>query len=141
VIAFGLTDLPVVNASLNTVAAVLITAGFVAIKRGNKELHKKLMLSATAVSALFLVSYLTYHFGVGREKPYAGEGLGRTLYYAMLISHILLAFAVVPLVLLSIRAGLRDQIARHRRLARWTLPIWWYVSVTGVLIYLVLYQL
>jgi len=141
VIAFELSDLPPVNATLNTIAAVLITAGFVAIKRGNKQLHKRLMLSATVVSALFLVCYLAYHFGVGREKPFAGHGWVRTGYYAMLISHIVLAFAVVPLVLLSIRAGLRDEIDKHRRVARWTLPIWWYVSVTGVLIYVVLYQL
>lgn len=140
-IAFQLTDLPAVNASLNTIAAILITSGFIAIKRGNKQLHKRLMLSATVVSALFLVCYLTYHFGVGREKPFKGEGWVRPAYFTMLISHIVLAFAVVPLVLLSIRAGLRDQIDKHRRLARWTLPIWWYVSVTGVVIYVVLYQL
>ena len=128
-----------VDATLNAIATVLIVAGLIAIKRGNESLHKKMMLSATAVSALFLVSYLTYHYTVGSVK-YAGTGTIRTVYFVLLISHIILAAVQVPLILLTLRAAFRGDRAKHRRLARITAPIWLYVSVTGVIIYAMLWH-
>lgn len=130
-------DLPFVNAVLNGCAAGLLLAGFAAVTAGRVRLHKALMLSALAVSAAFLASYLTYHFGVrrGAETKYAGEGWRRTAYYAILISHILLAIATVPLALRSAWLGITNRIDRHRKWVRWTLPIWLYVSVTGVVVY------
>ena len=125
------------NATLNATATVLIVAGLLAIQRRRETLHKRLMLAATAVSAAFLVSYLIYHAKVG-SVPYRGT-LG-AVYYPILISHIVLAAAVAPLVLLTVRAGLKDQRPRHRRLARVTAPIWLYVSVTGVVVYVMLYR-
>lgn len=131
--------LPTVNATLNSIAAILICCGFLAVKTGRLKLHKGLMLAAVTTSALFLVSYVTYHFG-NLHTVFQGEGAVRAIYYAMLISHIFLAVAVVPLVLLTVYRALRGELERHRRIARWTLPIWLYVSVTGVVIYFMLYH-
>ena len=128
------------NASLNAVALILIISGLIAIKRGNEALHKKLMLSAAGVSALFLVSYLTYHLNAEPVK-YKGEGFMRTVYFIILISHVILAIVQVPLIVLTILWGLQDKRARHRKLARVTAPIWLYVSITGVVVYLMLYRL
>lgn len=128
------------NASLNAVALILIISGLIAIKRGNEALHKKLMLSAAGVSALFLVSYLTYHLNAEAVK-YQGEGAMRTVYFFILISHVILAALQVPLIVLTILWGLQDKRARHRKLARVTAPIWLYVSITGVVVYLMLYRL
>ncbi len=133
-----LTDLPTVNASLNSVATVLLVCGFIAIRRRRKALHRALMLGAFATSALFLASYLTYHFQVP-VTPFRGEGVVRVVYYAILLPHIVLAAVMLPLALLALYRALRGQFERHRRIARWTLPIWLYVSVTGVLVYLMLY--
>ena len=112
--------------------------GWLAIRRRRVEAHKALMLSATAVSALFLVSYVTYHARVGSVR-FTGTGWIRGLYYTILITHVVLAAAIVPMVLVTIRRAWRGQIERHRRIARWTLPIWLYVSVTGVVVYAMVY--
>ena len=137
--AEGFRWLADLNATLNATAFVLICAGLLAIKRRRETLHKRLMLTATAVSAAFLVSYVVYHLNAEPVK-YGGTGVWRAVYLAILVSHVVLAAAVVPLVILTIRAGLKDQRPRHRRLARVTAPIWLYVSITGVIVYVMLYR-
>lgn len=132
-------DLPAVNASLNLAATVLLVSGFAFVKSGRISAHRNCMIAALTASILFLISYLTYHFSVQTMTRFEGPALLRPLYVAMLGSHVLLAMAVPPLALLTLYRALRNQIPRHRRLARVTLPIWLYVSVTGVLIYLALY--
>jgi uncharacterized membrane protein YozB (DUF420 family) len=132
--------LPDLNAALNATALVLICCGLVAIKRGRETLHKRLMLSAAAVSLAFLASYVVYHLQVGQVR-YQGQGALRVLYLAILFSHVVLAIVQVPLILATIWYGLRDRRERHRRLARITAPIWLYVSLTGIVVYLMLYQL
>lgn len=132
--------LPAVNASLNGVATILLTAGYVFIRRGQVSRHRACMLAAFAVSVLFLASYTVYHANVG-SRPFAGEGIVRFIYFAVLIPHVVLAAVVPPLALLTLARALRGQLDRHRRLARWTLPIWLFVSVTGVVVYLFLYVL
>jgi uncharacterized membrane protein YozB (DUF420 family) len=133
-------DLPAVNATLNGTAAVLLTAGFVFIKRKRVAAHRVAMLAAVAVSVAFLASYLTYHLQTGARTPFGGTGAIRVLYFAMLVSHILLALIIVPLVLTTLVCALRGRFDRHRAWARWTYPLWYYVSVTGVLVYFFLYQ-
>ena len=135
-----LTALPAVNATLNSIAAALLVAGYVLIRRGRVAQHRLCMLAAFATSTLFLVSYLVYHANVG-SRPYTGEGPIRVVYFAVLLSHVTLAAAIVPLALITLRRGLRRDDARHVAIARWTLPIWLYVSVTGVVVYWMLYQL
>ena len=129
-----------VNASLNAVAFVLIVAGLSAIKRGNEAVHKKLMLSAAAVSALFLVSYATYHLTCDSVK-FGGEGAIRYVYYFILITHIALAAVIAPLVITTVVLGLKDKREKHRKFAKITAPIWIYVSVTGVIVYVMLYHM
>ena len=143
VLAASVHPLATVNALLNALAGVLLVIGFVLIKRGNETAHRRTMLSAFAVSVLFLACYLAYHvWPVGAATtPFRGTGAIKTAYYGMLYSHIILAAIVPVLAILTIRAGLQDRRERHRRLARWTLPIWLYVSVTGVAIYWMLYYL
>ena len=132
--------LPHLNASLNAIATVLLMAGLVCIKTGKRQAHKRVMLTAFAVSVAFLVSYLTYHFSVEhREFPRTATGIVRAGYFAMLISHVILAATVPVLALVTIYLGLRDRLESHRRIARITFPIWLYVSVTGVAIYFMLY--
>jgi uncharacterized membrane protein YozB (DUF420 family) len=134
------TVLPAVNAVLNASATVLIVAGLVLIKRGRREAHRRVMLAAVGVSALFLVSYLTHKFTVGpRSFGHEGEAV-RTVYLAILLSHTVLAGLTLPLVITTVVFALRGSLERHKKLARWTAPIWLYVSVTGVLVYLMLYQ-
>jgi uncharacterized membrane protein YozB (DUF420 family) len=135
----SLSALPFLNAILNATSAVLLCSGYIAIRCRAETLHKRCMLAACTTSALFLVSYLTYHYHVG-SKPFAGQGNIRLVYFAILLSHTVLATAIVPLVLLTLWRAWKAQWARHRRLARWTFPLWLYVSVTGVLVYLMLYQ-
>lgn len=130
----SIDDLPALNASLNSCAAICMVAGVVAIKRGKEAGHKRLMLAAVTFSALFLVSYLVYH-GFGESKKFLVQGFWRYAYFTMLITHVILAVAVVPLVLLSVVRGLREQREAHRKIVRITFPIWLYVSVTGVLVY------
>ena len=129
-----------VNASLNSTAFVLIVAGLVAIKRGHETVHKRRMLSAACVSALFLISYVTYHLTC-EEVSFKGEGAVRYVYFFILITHVVLAVVVVPLVVITVVLGLRDKRKQHRRMARITAPIWVYVSVTGVVVYVMLYHM
>ena len=136
----SVTDLPALNATLNATSAVLLTAGYRYIRRRQITAHKRCMLAAGATSALFLVSYLTYHYYIG-SMPFRGQGWVRPLYFTILISHTALAAAVVPLVLITLFRAWKADFVRHARLARWTWPIWMYVSVTGVIIYVMLYQL
>lgn len=133
-------DLPALNASLNAISAVLLTAGYVFIRRKERQRHKVCMLTAFAVSVLFLISYVIYHAQIG-SKPFPGEGAMRALYFSVLIPHVILAATIVPLALITLSRGLSNRIDRHRRIARWTLPIWLYVSVTGVMVYLMLYRM
>jgi putative membrane protein len=123
------------QAGLNLTAAVLIIAAFVFIRRQNTRAHKVCMVAALVVSSLFLTSYLYYHNQVG-YVPFKGEGLIRPVYFTILFSHILLAIAVVPMILVTVGAAIMDKVTLHQRLTHWTLPVWLYVSVTGVLIYL-----
>ncbi len=135
-----LTTLPLLNAVLNAISAILLSAGYVAICRRHVTAHQCCMVSACVTSMLFLVSYLTYHYAVG-SKPFAGEGGIRIVYFVILISHTILATVIVPLVFVTLWRAITSQFARHRRIARWTLPLWLYVSVTGVVIYVMLYQM
>jgi uncharacterized membrane protein YozB (DUF420 family) len=132
-----------VNAALNSVCALLLVAGYVSIRRRRETLHKACMLSALAVSIVFLANYLYYHFAVleGRPTLFEGSGWVRPLYFSILLTHTVLAVAVAPLALYVAYQGLRDNRPRHVKVARWTLPIWFYVSVTGVVVYVMLYQL
>jgi uncharacterized membrane protein YozB (DUF420 family) len=134
----GIQDLPAVNASLNALAAVFLTAGYLFIRKGRRLAHERCMLTALATSTLFLACYLVYHYNVG-SKPYEGQGLVRQIYLTILATHVVLAASVVPLALVTASRGLRNRLDAHVRIARWTLPIWLYVSVTGVVIYLMLY--
>jgi putative membrane protein len=133
-------DLPAVNAALNGTAAALLTVGFILIRRKRVAAHRAAMLGAFAVSVAFLACYLTYHLQTGARTPFGGTGAVRVIYFAMLVSHILLALVIVPLVLTTLAFALRRRFDRHRAWARWTYPMWYYVSVTGVLVYFFLYQ-
>jgi uncharacterized membrane protein YozB (DUF420 family) len=136
----AVSDLPAVNATLNGISAVFLLAGYALIRRGRRELHKRCMLGALTTSALFLVSYVIYHANVG-SRPFTPTGPIRIVYFTILLTHVLLAALILPLALVTTARGLREQYVKHVRLARWTLPLWLYVSVTGVIIYLMLYQL
>ena len=135
-----LSIFPAINATLNGASAVLITTGRAMIRQKKVNQHRACMIGAVITSSLFLASYLYYHAHVGSVR-FPGQGWVRPVYFALLISHTVLAATVVPLVLLTLAAALRGHFDRHRRLARWTYPIWLYVSVTGVLVYVVLYQI
>jgi putative membrane protein len=132
--------LPALNASLNATSAALLAVGWAAIRRRRIALHRACMLGACAVSALFLVSYVTYHYLAG-SRPFAGQGVIRWAYFPILVSHIVLAAAMVPFVLTTVYRALSGNFVRHVRIARLTLPVWLYVSVTGVVVYLLLYHL
>lgn len=132
--------LPTVNALLNATAAVLLIWGYTLIRRKRIEKHRKVMLSAFVTSCLFLVSYLVYHAQAG-SKHFPGTGTIRTVYLTILATHTVLAAAVPVLAIITLRRGLAARYDKHRRIARWTLPIWLYVSVTGVVVYLMLYHL
>lgn len=132
--------LPTLNAILNSLSALLLVLGFVFIKQKKIAQHKACMLGALGVSTAFLISYVIHHWQVG-SVPFKGAGALRALYFAILIPHVLLAIAVVPLALTTISRGLKGQVDRHKRLARVTLPIWLFVSVSGVAVYLMLYQM
>ena len=134
------SQLPAVNAALNSLSAVFLFAGFLFIRAKNRDAHRVCMLSAFTCSTLFLVSYLIYHYQVG-SVPFKSQGWIRPVYFTILISHTILAAAVVPLALITLSRALRERFAAHRRMARWTFPIWLYVSVTGVVVYLLLYGL
>ena len=135
-----ISQLPHLNALLNTTSAILLTIGFRFIRRGNIPAHRNCQVAAFVTSILFLASYLTYHYFHGDTK-FLGQGAVRPFYFAILISHVVLAIVIVPLVLITLYRALRGDFLRHRRIARWTLPIWLYVSVTGVIVYLMLYHI
>ena len=128
------------NASLNAASALFLFAGYLAVLRRRINVHRACMVSALVCSAAFLVSYVIYHFQVG-SVGFKGQGWIRPVYFTILISHTILAVAIVPLVILTVRRALRSQFELHRRIARWTLPLWSFVSVPGVLIYFLLYHL
>ena len=136
----AISDLPALNATLNGIAGALLALGYYFIRHKRVAAHRACMLSAFAASTLFLVSYLIYHSQVG-SRPFPGHGGVRLLYFTILITHIVLAAAIVPMALITLRRGLKLDVARHRRIARWTWPLWMYVSVTGVVIYMMLYRL
>jgi len=127
------------NASLNGTSAILLACGYAAIRNGKMKVHKAFMISAFAVSTLFLISYLIYHYRVG-HVVFQGQGWIRPVYFALLLSHTVLAIVIVPLILITLRRAWLEKFDRHKVIARWTLPLWFYVSVTGVIVYILLYQ-
>ena len=135
-----LRDLPALNAALNATSALLLLTGYLLIRAGRRESHRRVMLAALACSALFLSSYLVYHWNVGSVR-FRGTGAIRAVYLAILLSHTLLAVAILPLVLITASRALRGRFDAHRRIARYTLPLWGYVSVTGVIVYWMLYRM
>jgi putative membrane protein len=134
-----LGDLPALNATLNATSAVLLTLGYAFIRAKRVMAHRACMVSAFVVSSLFLISYVAYHLQAGRTK-FAGVGLVRPVYFTILLTHTVLAMVIVPLVLTTLWHAVRGQFDQHKRIARWTLPIWFYVSITGVIIYFMLYH-
>ena len=135
-----LSLLPHLNAFLNGTSAVLLLCGYAFIRRGRVQAHRTCQVTAVITSTVFLASYLTYHYFHG-STHFIGQGIARPLYFTILISHTILAITTVPLVVVTLVRAARGDFARHRQIARWTLPIWLYVSVTGVIVYLMLYQL
>lgn len=136
----SVADLPTLNATLNALSAILLTAGFVFIKRGRKIAHRNCMIGAFSVSTVFLISYLTYHYSAGHTS-FADPAWFRPIYLAILIPHVILAALIVPLILTTLGLALRGKIETHRKFARWTWPLWMFVSMTGVIIYLLLYHI
>jgi putative membrane protein len=134
------TDLATLNAALNATSAVLLASGYAMIRRRRIAAHRAFMIAAWIVSVMFLASYTVYHVFAG-SRPYAGTGWLRGVYFVILISHVVLAAAVVPLAVTTLVRGLASRFEAHVRIARWTLPIWLYVSVTGVVVYVMLYRL
>ena len=137
----SISDLPALNASLNSISTIFIATGWYLIRRGHWRQHVACMITAVLSSTLFLVGYVIYHYHVGEQSTrFTAQGIVRHLYFAMLISHILLAFTVLPLVILTLIPVFRRRWDKHTRIARWTMPIWLYVSVTGVLVYFMVYK-
>lgn len=134
------TDLPALNATLNAISFVLLTTGWFMIRTGRRQAHKRCMVAALAVSAAFLTSYVIYHLNVG-SVPFQKAGWIRTVYFAVLIPHVILAAAIVPMILITVSRALSDRFDKHKQIARWTLPLWLYVSVTGVIVYVMLYRM
>jgi uncharacterized membrane protein YozB (DUF420 family) len=134
------SDLPALNATLNATCFVLLTTGYVLIRRGRVAQHRAVMIAAFCTSVVFLISYLTYHAQIG-SKHFEGPGTIRIVYFTILFTHTVLAIVIVPMVLMTLSRGLKRRDDRHRAIARWTLPLWIYVSVTGVIVYLMLYRL
>ena len=132
-------DLPAVNALLNALSGLLLLTGYALIRTGRREQHRRVMLAAFATSSLFLVCYVVYHAQVGSVR-FTREGLVRPIYFTVLITHVTLAAAVLPLAIVTLTRGLSGRFTQHRRIARWTFPVWLYVSVTGVLVYVLLYR-
>lgn len=134
------TFLPTVNASLNALSGVFLLVGYVLIRRRRINAHRNAMLGAFASSTLFLISYLFYHWHAG-SRPFTGQGAIRYVYFAILISHVILAAAILPMAISTLSRGLRGRYVEHKRIAKWTFPTWMYVSVTGVIVYFMLYQM
>ena len=136
----SLSDLPALNATLNGTSAVLLTIGWFLIRSGRIAAHRRCMIAAFVTSSLFLISYVTYHAQIG-SKPFTRAGAIRAIYFSILIPHVALAAVVLPLAIVTLTRGLHRQDDRHRRIAKWTLPLWLFVSVTGVIVYLMLYRM
>lgn len=136
----SISDLPTLNAMLNSISAILLSVGYVFIKQRKINAHRNCMIGAFVTSTLFLISYLTYHYHHGATR-FTGQGTVRAVYLAILLTHTVLAAAIVPLIFITFARALRMRFAKHRVIARWTLPLWLYVSVTGVIVYLMLYHL
>jgi uncharacterized membrane protein YozB (DUF420 family) len=134
------TDLPGVDASLNAISAVLLFMGWRFIRARRVSAHKRCMISAFVTSSLFLICYAIYHAHIG-SKPFPGHGVLRTIYFSILIPHVTLAAVVLPMAIITLSRALRERFDRHRAIARWTLPIWLFVSVSGVIVYVMLYQM
>ncbi len=134
------TALPAVNATLNATSGIFLLVGYVLIRRRRIDAHRNAMLAAFGSSTLFLISYLVYHAKVG-SRPFEGQGAIRVFYFVVLISHIILAAAILPMAISTLSRGLRGRYPEHKRIAKWTFPTWMYVSVTGVIVYLMLYQM
>ena len=132
-------SLPAVNATLNAISGVLLIAGYLLMRARRIDLHRRVMIAAFTTSSLFLICYLVYHANVGSVR-FTRPGFVRPLYFTILITHVTLAATVLPLAIITLSRGLNARYAQHRRIARWTFPIWLYVSVTGVLVYVLLYQ-
>jgi putative membrane protein len=137
---FSVSSLPALNALLNALATILLVVGYICIRRGRIEAHRRAMIAAFTTSVLFLISYLIYHAQAG-SRPFTEQGPIRTVYFTILISHVVLAALIPPLAGLTLWRALRGRFDRHVPLARWTLPLWLYVSVTGIVVYLMLYQM
>ena len=135
-----LSTLPALNVLLNSLTAVLLATGYVFIRRQQINAHRACMLAAFGTSTMFLISYLIYHVNVG-SVAFTGHGAVRAVYFAILISHVILAILILPLAIVTLTQAFRGRFDRHRNIARWTLPLWLYVSVTGVIVYLMLYQI
>ncbi len=135
----GIHDLPAVNASLNALSGALLVTAYLLIRARKIEQHRKVMIAAFIVSSLFLVSYVVYHSQVGSVR-FTRQGLVRPVYFTILITHVCLAAVVLPMAIVTLSRGLKRRYPQHRRIARWTFPIWLYVSVTGVLVYVLLYK-
>ena len=136
----SISDLPTLNAILNSISAILLITGYSFIRRKNINAHRACMVGAFITSSVFLTSYLIYHFNVGSVK-FQGQGAVRLLYFAILLTHTVLAITIVPMIFITIARALKGRFDRHRAIARWTFPLWLYVSVTGVVVYLMLYHL
>lgn len=134
------TVLPTVNAGLNALSGAFLLVGYVFIRRRQITAHRNAMLGAFASSTVFLISYLFYHWHAG-SRPFTGQGAIRYVYFAILISHVILAAAILPMAITTLSRGLRGQYVEHKRIARWTFPTWMYVSVTGVIVYVMLYRM
>ncbi len=135
-----LSNLPLLNATLNALGAICLIAGYTFIRQGRIEAHKRAMISAFVFGVLFLISYLVYHYNVGSVR-FQGQGAIRKIYFGVLVSHTLLAATVPFLAVITLRRALKERFTQHKAIARWTLPIWLYVSITGVVVYLMLYRL
>src|SRR5713101_834730 len=129
------------NASLNGISALLLAGGYKAIRAGKRDVHKAFMISAFSVSTIFLVSYVIYHVRVRQVVLFQGQGWIRPVYFALLLSHTILAIVIVPLILITLRRAWLEKFDKHRLIARWTLPLWFYVCVTGMIVYLMVYQI
>ncbi|MGB7496217.1 MAG: DUF420 domain-containing protein [Candidatus Acidiferrum sp.] len=129
------------NAILNGLSGILLACGYIAIRSGKMQIHKRFMISAFAVSCAFLVSYVIYHIRIHQVIHFQGQGWIRPVYFTLLTSHTILAIVIVPMILITLHRALRERFDKHRQIARWTLPLWFYVSVTGVIVYLMVYQI
>jgi len=132
---------PALNASLNGISALLLAGGYAAIRAGKRDVHKVFMISAFTVSTIFLVSYVVYHIRVKQLVLFQGQGWIRPAYFTLLTSHTILAIVIVPMILITLRRAWLEKFDKHRLIARWTLPLWFYVCVTGVIVYLMVYQI